>query len=290
MNKRDFSGFEAEIHRNGWLVHGAEAWQDGSLVSAFGDTGETRFPIYSITKSIVSIAVGMAADEGRLNVNDEILRYLPGKYVRSMGAGQREAYSHITLRRLMTMSVAGYPFVVAGEDWLECSLRIALQKTENRSFSYSNVPAYLVGVAAAEAVGEGLDQYLNRRLFGPLGIAAPPCRFSPERYFYGASGLELTVNELSRIGMMLACGGSYDGKRIVSEAYIKDAVAVQQMNREGGYGFFFWKYRNGFSMNGKWGQKCYVLPEQRIMITFLSHLEEGSDKIKACMEKYLLDR
>ena len=88
---------------------------------------------------------------------------------------------------------------------------------------------------------------------------------------------------------MLSCCGIYDGKRIVSEAYIKDAVSIKQMNREGGYGYFFWKYRDGFSMNGKWGQKCYVLPEQRIMITFLSHLEEGSDGVKACMEKYLLD-
>lgn len=289
MNRLDFVSFEKEIHGNGWLVHGAEAWQDGKLVAAFGNTTGTRFPIYSITKSFVSIAVGIAADEGRLDVNDAVLRYLPGEYVHSMSEKQREAYSHITLRRLMTMSVAGYPFAVSGENWLESILRIPLCETESPSFAYSNIPAYLVSVAAAEAVGERLDQYLNRRLFNPLGISAPTCQFSPEGYFYGASGLELTVNELSRIGWMLSCCGIYDGKRIVSEAYIKDAVSIKQMNREGGYGYFFWKYRDGFSMNGKWGQKCYVLPEQRIMITFLSHLEEGSDGVKACMEKYLLD-
>lgn len=49
-----------------------------------------------------------------------------------------------------------------------------------------------------------------------------------------------------------------------------------------------WKYRDGFSLNGKWGQKCYVLPKQRMMITFLSHLEEGFDKIRESMEKHLL--
>lgn len=290
MNRSDFSGFEAEIHRNSLLVHGAQAWQDGKLVGAFGDTEETRFPVYSITKSIVSIAVGIAADEGRLDINEGILHYLPGKYLQSMSTDQREAYSHITLRRLMTMSVAGYPFAVSGENWLDSILRIPLSETENRSFVYSNAPAYLAGVAAAEAVGERLDHYLNRRLFTPLGISDPPCQFSPEGYFYGASGIELTVNELSRIGRMLSCGGMYDGKRIVSESYVKKAVTVQQMNREGGYGYYFWKYRDGFSMNGKWGQKCYVLPDRKIMVTFLSHLEEGSDRIKAYMEKYLLDR
>lgn len=96
------------------------------------------------------------------------------------------------------------------------------------------------------------------------------------------------MNELSRIGQMLSDGGIYEGKRILSEAYVKEAVSVQQMNREGGYGYFFWKYRDGFSMNGKWGQKCYVLPKQKTIVTFLSHMEEGSDPVRECMEKYLL--
>ncbi len=288
MNRPDFEGFTEEIKRQGWNVHGAELWLDGKLVASFGDTGKTRFPVYSVTKAVTSIAVGMAADDGLLSVNDLLLQHLPEKYVRAMGSDQRKTYEYITLRRLMTMSVAGYPFAIDGEAWLEDALSIPLSLPEKLSFNYSNVSAYLVGAAAAEAISERLDQYLNRRLFTPLGIPDPPCRFSPEGYFYGASGLELTVNELSRIGLMLSAGGIYEGKRILSEAYVKEAVSVQQMNREGGYGYFFWKYRDGFSMNGKWGQKCYVLPERKMIVTFLSQLENGSDMVRKCMEKYLL--
>ena len=58
---------------------------------------------------------------------------------------------------------------------------------------------------------------------------------------------------------------------------------------KGGYGYFIWKYRDGFSINGKWGQKGYVLPEDEVMITFLSHMENGSDKLKKSMEKYLIE-
>ena len=288
MFRPDFKGFTEEIERQGWNVHGAELWLDGKPAASFGDTGKTRFPVYSITKAVTFIAAGMAADDGLLTVNDPLLRHLPEKYARAMSGDQRKAYEHITLRRLMTMSVAEYPFAVSGEDWLENALSIPLSEPEKLSFNYSNVSAYLVGVAAAEATGERLDQYLNRRLFAPLGIPDPPCQFSPEGYFYGASGLELTVNELSRIGQMLSDGGIYEEKRILSEAYVKEAVSVQQMNREGGYGYFFWKYRDGFSMNGKWGQKCYVLPKQKTIVTFLSHMEEGSDPVRECMEKYLL--
>ena len=289
MNSPDFAGFVNEIRENGWPVHGVELWRDGKLSAAYGDTRETRYPIYSATKSIISIAVGMALDDGLMSLDDCILDCLPERYVRAMTARQREAYGQITLRRLMTMSVAGFPFRLTGGDWLEEALNIPLQDPRTRVFAYSNVPAYLVGVAVSMAVGERLDRFLKSRLFDPLGIPDPPGQFSPEGYFYGASGMELTVNELSRVGLMLSSQGVYAHRRIVSAGYVKEATSVRQMNREGGYGYFFWKYRDGFSLNGKWGQKCYVLPNQNTMITFLSHMEDGSDQIRLCMEKHLLD-
>ncbi len=289
MKRPDFAGFVEEIREHGWPVYGLELWENGKRTDAFGDTERTRYPVYSVTKSMVSVAAGMAMEEGLLNECDSVLRYLPGKYVQAMSRDQREVYEQITLTRLMTMSVGGFPFRLSGRDWLAEALGIPLNHPEVRTFSYSNVPAYLAGVAVSTAVNERLDRYLNRKLFAPLEIPDPPCQFSPEGFFYGASGMELTVNELSRIGLLLSCGGKASGRQIVPHAYVKAATSVQQMNREGGYGYFFWKYRDGFSMNGKWGQKCYVLPGKRMIITFLSHLEEGSDQVRICMEKHLLD-
>lgn len=289
MNHSGFTGFVNEIQENGWPVHGLELWVNGKLADSFGDTQNTRYPIYSVTKSMVSIAVGMASEDGFLNIDDCVLQYLPAKYIQAMKAGQREAFEHISIQRLMTMSVDGFPFRLSGSDWLDEALSIPLSHPNTRTFSYSNVPAYLVGVAVSVAVDERLDRYLDRKLFAPLGISEPPCQFSPEGFFYGASGMKLTVHELSRIGLMLSNEGKYAQKQIVSPAYVKEATSVQQMNREGGYGFFFWKYRDGFSLNGKWGQKCYVLPARQLVITFLSNMEEGSDRIRICMEKHLLD-
>ena len=69
---------------------------------------------------------------------------------------------------------------------------------------------------------------------------------------------------------------------------MRRATSVQQMNREGGYGFFFWKYKDGFSINGKWMQKCYVLPKQDKIITFLSDITDKSDDLILSMEKCIL--
>ena len=110
----------------------------------------------------------------------------------------------------------------------------------------------------------------------------------PDGYYYGASGTKLSVHDLSKIGLLLYNGGIYQGVRILSEEYVKLATSVQQMNREGGYGFYIWKYRDGFSINGKWKQKCYVLPGRGIIVTYLSHIEDDSHDLLDSMEKNIL--
>jgi len=284
----DFDAFVKDIQQNNWNVFGVEIYKDGKLIHNYGDTEDNRHPIYSATKTITSIAVGMAVDEGKLDINKSILEYLPANIIGKMPDAQVEAYRKITTKRLLTMSVAGYPFRPGGESWLVESLNYPIPDVDNKVFDYSNVTAYLAGVVASFALQENLYLYLERKLFAPLGINKPTYGQCPDGFFYGASSMEMTVHELSKIGLLLYNGGIYDGKRILSEEYVREATSVQQMNREGGYGYFIWKYRDGFSINGKWKQKCYVLPERKIMVTYLAHIEDEECKLKESMEKYIL--
>lgn len=284
----NFDAFVKEIKKSNWNVYGAEVYADGKLLHQYGDTAEHRYPIYSATKAITSIAVGMAVDEGKLDIHKSVLEYLSDSVVSKLPREQLEVYRCISTRRLLTMSVSGYPFRPTGENWLEEAFRYPIPDVNKTEFEYSNFPAYLVGVAASCALKEDLYGYLNRKLFKPLGIINPPFVRCPDGYFYGASGMELTVHELSKIGLLLYNGGVYEGRRLLSEEYVKEATSVQQMNREGGYGYFVWKYRDGFSINGKWKQKCYVLPARGLVITYLSHIEDDTADLKVSMEKYIL--
>ena len=284
----NFATFVNDIQKNNWNVFGVEVYHAGQLLHSYGDTTMTRYPIYSATKTITSIAVGLAMDEGKMDIDKSVLQYLPANVVGQMGQEQVEAYKNITIKRLLTMSVSGYPFRPEGRSWLVESLNYPIADVTKEDFEYSNVSAYLVGVAVSCAVREPLYQYLNHKLFVPLGIINPPYETCPDGYFYGASKMELTVHELSKIGLLLYNGGCYEGKRIVSEEYVKEATSIQQMNREGGYGYFIWKYRDGFSINGKWKQKCYVLPKEELVITYLSHIEEDTPDLKGSMEKHIL--
>lgn len=282
----NFGKFVEDIKKNNWNVFGVEVYVDGKLSHSYGDTTDTRYPIYSATKTITSIAIGMAVDEGKVDINKFILEYLPPDVVNSMQEKQIEIYKKITTKNLLTMSVSGYPFRPEGESWLVNALNYPVSL--NGEFSYSNISAYLAGVVASYAVGEDLYQYLDRKLFEPLGIIKPTYERCPDGYFYGASMMELTVHELSKIGLLLYNNGVYEGNRILSEEYVREATKVQQMNREGGYGYFIWKYRDGYSINGKWKQKCYVLPKEKLVITYLSHIEEDIPELKESMEKNIL--
>lgn len=283
----NFDRFTGDIERNRWNVFGVQVYHHGSLLHQWGDVTGIH-PIYSATKSVLSIAAGIAADQGRLDWNAPVLSHLPGEAVSRMTAAQRQAFAPVTLHRLMTMSVKGFPFRPEGDDWLAFSLSCPLEAPETPAFAYSNIPAYLTGVALTHALNMDVGQLIEEGIFAPLGITEYRLSRCPKGYFYGASGMELSVESLSKIGLLMTNGGVFGGQRIVSEAFVKRATAVQQPNREGGYGYFFWKYRDGFSINGKWKQKCYVLPGDELVICYLSHIEEETSELKESMEKHLL--
>ena len=286
----NFDTFVSEIQQNEWNVFGVEVYENGILTHTYGDTQNSIHDIYSATKTILSIAVGIAIDENMLDINKSILDYLPKTKVENLSANQRKVFEKISVQRLLTMSVADLPFAVEGDSYIDFALNTKISDPNEKVFNYSNIDAYLVGVALTEALGIDIGKFIEKRIFEPLGIIHYQYARCPEGYYYGASGTKLTVNELSRLGLLLYNQGVFEGKRILSAKYVNAATSIQQMNREGGYGYFIWKYLDGFSINGKWGQKCYVLPNRKLIISFLSHIEEDTLMLRNSMERNILGR
>lgn len=283
----NFQGFVDVVKQNRWELHGIEVFQDGQVVEQYqGKTG--RHPVYSATKSVTSLAVGMAVEDGKFDIHAPLYEYLKSDVPAYASAEQLENLKKITIQRLLTMSVKGYPFRPEGDNWLEYSLMYPLQNVEEQEFDYSNISAYLVGVAAAKALNRHLYDYLEERLFEPLEIQKPEYQNCPSGYFYGASGMYLTVQELSKIGQVCLQKGIYKGQRIVSEEYLAEATGVQLKNKEGGYGYYFWKYKDGYRISGKWGQRCLIFPERELMVTYLSNMEHGSEKLAKAVEEWIL--
>ena len=282
----NFDGFIKDIKDNDWNVFGVEVYRDGALKHSYGDTTGLH-EIYSATKSVLSIAVGIAYDEGRIELDRPFLDYIPEDAVGSIPQKQLDMFAGISIGRLLTMSVKGFPFRPEGDDWLDYALNCEIDEPDKAEFDYSNIPSYLMSVALTQALECDLGEFIEQRIFAPMGITSYDYVRSPEGYFYGASGMRLSVHDLSKFGLLFYNKGIFGGNHIVSEEYVDLATNVRQMNREGGYGFYIWKYRGGFSINGKWKQKCYVIPQSGIIVTFLSHIEDDSHDLKQSMEKHI---
>lgn len=284
----NFNGFIKDITENKWKVYGVEVYENSVLTHACGDTTDCIHDIYSATKSVVSVAFGIAYDRGLIELDRTILDYLPGDKVAAMSEVQKESFLRITPRRLLTMSVDGFPFAPQGDKWLDYSLKCEIPNPDEKVFNYSGINTFLIGVALTEVLGCDLGGFITEEIFMPLNILDFELKYSPDDYFYGATGMKLCVHDLSKIGLLMCNGGVYDGKRIVSEEYVSLATSVQQMNREGGYGFFFWKYKDGFSINGKCKQRCFCFPNRKLTVSFLSYIDDDSRDLYDSAERNLL--
>ena len=196
----DFDSFVNDIQRNSWSVYGSEVYEDGIHTHSFGDTRDNLHEIYSATKTILSIAVGIAVGEGKIDISRSVLSFLPENRIPS---GQKEVFEQISIQRLMTMSVGDLPFRPEGDSYLDFSLNSKIADPNEKVFNYSNISAYLVGVALTEALETDLGMFIEKRVFDPLGIKRFEYMICPEGYFYGASGAKLTVNDLSKLGLLL---------------------------------------------------------------------------------------
>lgn len=280
-----FSGLLKDIEKNNLNIHGIEIFKNDSIVFSYIKNKNIRYPVYSATKSFTSTAVGIASDEGKFSVDVPLSEYLEKRYLNDMPADLRQFFDKLAVRRFLTMSVNGYPFRPYGDDWLETVLHTNADYLK-KSFAYTNVSAYLVGVACENAVGGNLAGYMKSHLFEPLGIENPVFQHDPQGRFYGATGMFLTVHELSLLGQLYLQKGIFNDKRILSENWVNEATKFQIYDNDSGYGYFFWKKDDYFSISGKWGQKCMIYPQKKMIITYLGDMSENSGVMQSVAENF----
>lgn len=275
------------VEKQNLNVHGIEVCYKGEYYSHYFHENKP-YPIYSATKTFVSAAVGIAQGEGRFNADECLYKYLDDKSLGFVPKDQLESFKKLTVKRFLTMSVEGYPFRPEG-NYLEYSLSYTVDYSKKPVFSYSNISAYLVGVAVENAVDRHLADYLKPRLFEPLGIDSVMYKNSPEGRFYGASGMELTVSHLGLLGRLYLQKGSWQGKELMPECWAEQSSSLQINNIDGGYGYFIWINGESFRISGKWGQKSLVYPKKDLVITYLSDLPDSADRMLKLAENFAND-
>jgi CubicO group peptidase (beta-lactamase class C family) len=261
-------------------VYGIVVIKDGVKLAEHHFVPEERRNLYSATKSITATAVGLAIEEGYFTLEDSLLTFFEQDVPEGVPKEHLDNLNKITVERLLKMSILDYTFErPACDNWLTYILSIPIPRVDQIAFSYSNFNSYLAGVIVERTTKTRMMDYLAPRLFEPLGISHVECAYSPEGNYYGSTGMYLSINELARFGQLYLQKGYYNGRQLIPEAWVEASTTKQIETREGGYGYFFWRYRdNTYRASGKWGQRSIVIPDKNAVIAVMSDIQNEERK------------
>ncbi len=255
---------------------------------------ETPHCLASVTKSITSLLMGVAIDKGLVpGVEARLFDHFP-EYAHLA----TETKNQITIRDMLTMT-SGLPWseeaaytdpandvtrMCASTDPLRVVLEMTPVAAPGKTWIYSSGTTNLLGEIVRRAAGDPLAQFATETVFEPLGIESHDWAgfaADPDMAF-ASSALYLTPRDMAKIGQLYLNGGTWNGRRIVSEEWIAasthEAVAFPAAMRvpyhATGYGYQWWleTYRGGSldatSARGFGSQYIVVIPSVQLVVVF----------------------
>ncbi len=262
--------------------------------------------IYSHTKSFVATAVGVAIEEGRISLEDCLVDCFPDK----VPAGGNPGIEKIRLKHLLTMSSGfgggrlmnadrrsgvGFPNYVA------YMMSLPVVDEPGTKFDYSTADSILIGRMLEAKMGKNLQEYMYEKVLKPMDIPFPMWETCPQGHPIGGGGMFLHLKDMAKLGQLYLDGGVYNGKRIVSEEWVKLASSnhistptpdwVLERGWEPdpwhvGYGYQFWMcpFGSAYRADGAYGQITIIYPEKHMVISYQCP-EAGDDrKVKMAVD------
>jgi len=261
-----------------------------------GASADDRFLSMSVGKSVLSVLLGTAVDEGKIHVTDPVTKYLP-----YLADG---AYKDCTVKDLLQMA-SGIEFnedyvdpkadvhrmlfdlIRGGEPFRQIAIGIGSERKPGTAFHYQSINSQMLSLILEKATGVPLNKYSEGRLWKKIGAQSDAFFYEsknqPETCAFGC--FNATLRDYGRFGLMAMRGGELDRNRVVSEAWMKESTTPPDFNvprldeKTGtpriGYGYQWWLMYGpdrAFMAIGIYGQNIYVNPEKHVVIAQFSAL------------------
>jgi CubicO group peptidase (beta-lactamase class C family) len=259
---------------------------------------ETQSPVYSVTKSVLSILVGIAIDEGFLRLDEKLSEVFPEEFDEKVDPLARD----ITVRDLLTMT-DGFEAGGWGHFKVDAGVRVGagvsgkpkiwrwmlnrrVDYPGGAHFRYDGVGSHLLSVVLSTAIKQSAADFAKQKLFGPLHIDNYAWHSDTEGYLYGESGLYLTARDMAKIGVLYLQHGRWGDVQVVSAAYARDSTTK---HNDGGppvkaaYGYQWWINESGtdlaaFFAAGSKGQLISVVPKRDLVFSVAADSIPGGSR------------
>lgn len=257
-----------------------------------GANQNSRFVSQSVAKSIASILVGAAVNNGTIrSIDDPIDKYLP--YLASSG------YHGVSIRDILEMSTGvdyseNYHDPHSGAALIGAALltgnptfhdfAASMKPTSVKpgtKFEYQSVNTQVLGLLLEKVTGMRLNKYAEEKLWKKIGAQS-------DAFFYESKAqpdtcafacFNATVRDYARVGLMMMHGGTLGKERVIAESWVHDSTtpganflkpgALDDMAGPLGYGYQWWispGNDGAYSAEGIYGQSIYVNPKMHMVI------------------------
>lgn len=230
-----------------------------------------KHTLYSLSKSFTSSAIGFLVAEGKISVEDQVIKFFP-EYT---PADASENLKAMKIKHLLTMNTGHHtdsmPDIRAKPDqvWVKSFLEKPVEHEPSTFFMYNTGATYMLGAIVYKVTGKTLEEYLQPRLFVPLNITGYDWEKSPQGLNTAGYGLRVSTEDIAKFGQLYLQKGKWEGKQLLPESWINEATSKQTTSQAGdndwsqGYGYQFWRCKPGFYRgDGAYGQFCMIMPEQ----------------------------
>ena len=276
-----------------------EKW--GMKLGLVAHTPQMLHDVRSVSKSVVSLLVGIALDRGLIaGVDEPVLPYFP-----ELAALRTPEKDHILLRHLMTMTSG-----LAWDEWADYSdpenserkmirstgpyrfvLGQPLLHKPGEEWNYNGGNTQLLAGVLQRAAGKWLADFAKEALFEPLGITRFEWMKMPANgEVEAASGLRLRPRDMARIGELVLDKGMWKGRRIVSEGWIQESTRghMEHIDKVDSlrYGYQWWgdegkvgdREISWVAAMGFGGQRIYIVPAFGLVVVITAGLYAGSSQ------------
>jgi len=257
---------------------------------------------WSMAKSFVSILFGMQVDAGKIDIEKPVSFYLPElkdsgyssvkvKHVLQMSSGVRwnEDYQDFN----SDINKMGRILAIGGS-LDQMTSELVAESEPGKAFHYVSMDTHVIGMIVRRVSGKSLVQLIQQKIWNELGMESDAFWLTDSQgAAFALGGLNVTTRDYARFGRLLVHNGSWDGKQIVSENWIKAATTAQadylkSSPEKLGYGFQIWlppqAQEGEFFCVGVYGQYIYVNQKEHVVIVKNSADKQFQDSLNSKQE------
>ena len=244
--------------------------------------------MHSFTKSVTATAIGILCDEGRLTEETKVLSIFP-EYAEGAGENLRA----MRVCDLLSMT-CGHEREPDGwrdvDDFVQVFFETPVPYRPGTHFAYNTLGSNMLAAILLRVTGQTLTEFLRLRLFEPLGIGTVRCETCYNGIQMGGSGLFLRTRDMAALAQLYLNGGEWEGRQIVSRAWIEKASGVRfaashdgnTWNRpdwEQGYGYQLWQCvpEGVYRFDGAFGQFAIIDPAHQLSIVMTCATEKTQE-------------